>query len=98
LLGLGFTTFDAAHGTDALVVGLSVVGLVIAVGCFFAIRALVRSLRARAVAPAPCDRCDQRQPRIRRRAGMRDRGHRREPAGRFIDRPDRFLAACRCCY
>jgi len=52
LLGLGFATFNAAIGTDALVVGLSVVGLVIAVGCFFAIRALVRSLWARAVAPA----------------------------------------------
>lgn len=55
LVGLGGSAVDALNGHSGggggenftgLVVVMSIIGLVVAVGCFFATRALARSLRA----------------------------------------------------
>jgi hypothetical protein len=52
LLGIGFTVFDSLSprgGRDdmaGVAIVISVVSIVVAIGCFFAIRALARSLRA----------------------------------------------------
>lgn len=57
LFGLGVTTFDTLKGTAdsfaGIAAALSAVALLIAVGCWFGIRALMRSLRARASVDAP---------------------------------------------
>jgi hypothetical protein len=55
LFGLGASAIDALHGHGGggggenftgVVVMFSVIGVVVAIGCFFAVRALARSLRA----------------------------------------------------
>lgn len=57
LFGLGVTTFDTLKGSAdsfaGIAAALSAVALLIAVGCWFGIRALMRSLRARAPVDAP---------------------------------------------
>ena len=59
LLGLGYSAFEALQGRGGpqdftgLVVGFSVVGVAIAIACWFGIRALAHRLRAPSAAPTP---------------------------------------------
>lgn len=57
LLGVAYSLFDGGgsggESFTLLVLAISAFGLLVAIGCFFAVRALARSLRAHTTPSAP---------------------------------------------